>query len=182
MYNTEYLGDFYSLNDTLSVVVDNSSIHVNPSREKDSHGLGLYADGVAIESNNSSFSAHALDGIHIESLSTTWTSTEDVIEGNDEDGIDVGANSNMTIYGPEIWNNGSRGLAAGDGSVIDIDYARIDGNGSHGIDLENGGSLDLDNSRLLNNGGQGIQSGSPTTLNHCNLAFNGGQRDELHPD
>ena len=197
MYNTEYLGDFYSLNDTLSVVLENSSIGVNPSRDKDSHGLGLYADDVTIESSNASVSDHALDGLHVESLTTSWTSTEDVIDGNGgdgifvngdldwtstedviqdngEDGIDVGANSNLTIYGIEIWDNGARGLAAGDGSVIDIDYARIDGNGSHGIDLENGGSLDLDNSRLLNNGGQGIQSGSPTTLNHCNLAFNGG--------
>ena len=63
-----------------------------------------------------------------------------MIDGNGEDGIDVGANSNLTIYGIEIWNNGRRGLAAGDGSVIDFDYARIDGNGSHGVDLENTGS------------------------------------------
>ena len=167
------------------------------SRDKDSHGLGLYADDVTIESNNASVSDHALDGLHVESLTTSWTSTEDVIDGNGgdgifvngdldwtstedviqdngEDGIDVGANSNLTIYGIEIWNNGARGLAAGDGSVIDFDYARIDGNGSHGVDLENTGTLNMDNCRLLNNGGQGIQSGSPTTLNHCNLAFNGG--------
>ena len=87
MYNTEYLGDFYSLNDTLSVVLENSSIGVNPSRDKDSHGLGLYADDVTIESNNASVSDHALDGLHVESLTTSWTSTEDVIDGNGGDGI-----------------------------------------------------------------------------------------------
>ena len=197
LHNTAFIGDFHSANDSLSVNLDNSSIGVNPNREKDSHGLGLYADHVEIASVQSAVSGHALDGIHIESdltdwISTEtsvadngaygisvngdldWTSTEDVIDGNGEDGVDVGANSNLTMYGPEIWNNGARGLAAADGSVIDLDYARIEGNGSHGVDLENTGTLNMDNCRLLNNSGQGIQSGSPTTLNHCNLAFNGG--------
>ena len=197
LHNTTYTGDFHSVNDSLSVVLDNSSIAKNANREKDGHGLGLYADDVVLESVNASIASHSLDGLHIESETTAWTSTEDVIDGNGgdgifvngdldwtstedviqdngEDGIDVGANSNLTIYGIEIWNNGARGLAAANGSVIDFDYARIDGNGSHGVDLENTGTMNMDNCRLLNNGGQGIQSGSPTTLNHCNLAFNGG--------
>ncbi|MDA0946599.1 MAG: choice-of-anchor D domain-containing protein, partial [Bacteroidetes bacterium] len=197
LHNVAFNGDFHSVNDSLAVVLENSSILKNGAREKESHGLGLYADHVVIQSTQSTFANHDLDGVHIESELTDWTSTEtlisgngadgvsvngdldwtsteDIVQGNGEDGIDAGANSNITMFGPEIWENEGRGLAAAEGSVIDIDYARIDGNGGHGIDLENGGSLDLDNSRLLNNGGQGIQSGSPTTLNHCNLAFNGG--------
>ena len=197
LHNVAFMGDFHSVNDSLSVVIENSSIGKNAARERESHGLGLYANHVEMQTTQSAFANHDLDGVHIESDFTgwtsmevsisgngadgvsvngdlDWTSTEDIVQGNGEDGIDAGANSNITMFGPEIWENEGRGLAAGEGSAVDLDYARIDGNGSHGVDLESGGSLDLANSRLLNNGGQGIQSGSPTTLNHCNLAFNGG--------
>ena len=197
--NSTFKGELLCVNDSLSLQIESSVFRGSDLENLIHNNHGVFVCGTYFELDtwNSSISQHALDGIHIVSGLTDWTSTEtslvdngadgisvsgdldwtsteDVIDGNGEDGVDAGANSNLTMYGPEIWNNGARGLAAAGGSVIDLDYARIDGNGSHGVDLENTGTLNMDNCRLLNNGGQGIQSGSPTTLNHCNLAFNGG--------
>ena len=40
------------------------------------------------------------------------------MDGNESDGVDVGASSSLTMYGPEIWNNGSRRTVYGIRSII----------------------------------------------------------------
>jgi len=197
LYNSTFTGDFHSLNDTLNVVLENSQLLGNHDREKDSHGLGLYADHVSFTMTNSTISGHALDGVHIESTTATLNldgsslsdngtdglevngdldlqATECSINGNGEDGIDAGANSNMTILGCSISNNGARGVSAGDESILDLDYLYIDDNTGAGVDLEDGGTMLMNNSRLRGNSGAGIESGSPVTVTYCDVAYSGG--------
>ena len=220
MVESEFVGDFHSVGDSLDVVLNNSTILTNTNRAKDSHGLGLYANHVNLITQNSSIAGHSLDGIHIESLTTDWTDENSLVSGNGEDGInvngdivwnssdsevlsngadgilvsgdldldateldvngngtdgiDVGANSNLTLYGARIQDNGARAIGAQTGSVIDLDYVLMDDNGGRGIDLAASGALSLGNCRLRGNGAEGIHSGSPVSVNHCDIAFSGG--------
>ena len=73
MFESTYNGDFYSVDNSIDVVLENSSILGNEARDKDSHGLGLYADHVNLITTNSTVNGHGLDGIHIESLTTEWS-------------------------------------------------------------------------------------------------------------
>ena len=50
----------------------------------------------------------------------------------------------------------------------------MDDNGGRGIDLAASGALSLGNCRLRGNGAEGIHSGSPVSVNHCDIAFSGG--------
>ena len=169
MNHSSWNGSFHVFSpDTVNIILDSSIISSSSSG-----GVTAWVNQLNLNSVASSFLNNSSFGIRVHG-ELTWVSVEDVIASNGGDGVDAGANSNLSLFGLEIWNNGARGLMAADGSVIDLDYARIDGNGSHGVDLENTGTLNMDNCRLLNNGGQAIQSGSPIILNHCNLAFNGG--------
>ena len=44
LFESTYNGDFHSVGDSINVVLENSAILVNEARDKDCHGLGLYAD------------------------------------------------------------------------------------------------------------------------------------------
>ena len=215
-----YNGDFHSVGDSIDVLLENRTILGNTNRDKDSHGLGLYANHVSLTTLNSSVIGHSLDGVHIASLTTDWTDENSLVldngedgidvngdiawnssnsellnnggdgilvsgdldldaaeldvNGNGTDGIDVGANSNLTLYGARIQDNGARAIGAQTGSVIDLDYVLMDDNGGRGIELAASGALSLGNCRLRGNGAEGIHSGSPVSVNHCDIAFSGG--------
>ena len=197
LFGSAYNGDFHSVGDSIDVMLENSTILVNEARDKDSHGLGLYADHISLSTTISTVGGHGLDGIHIESLTTDWTdenslvsdnsedgiyvngdldmdATELDVNGNGTDGVDVGANSNLTLYGARIQDNGARAIGAQTGSVIDLDYVLMDDNGDRGIELAASGALSLGNCRLRGNDAGGIHSGSPVSVNHCDIAFSGG--------
>ena len=89
LFESTYNGDFHSVGDSIDVVLENSAILVNEARDKDSHGLGLYADHVNLSTHNSTVSGHGLDGIHIESLTTDWSDQNGLLDGNGADGIAV---------------------------------------------------------------------------------------------
>ena len=200
LHNTTYTGDFHSVNDSLSVVLDNSSIAKNTTRDKDSHGLGLYADDVTIESNNASVSDHALDGLHVESLTTSWTSTEDVIDGNGGDGIYVNGDLDWTSTEDVIDGNGGDGIHTNAVLTLTADSLFVTGNAGDGIEApgdsssatmyqvqfaDNGGdgirlsgsnnTMDVDYSFFRDNGGDGIDMGSGSTLAVDNslIGYNG---------
>ena len=164
LHNSNLTGDFHSVNDSLSVVLDNSSIAKNANRDKDSHGLGLYADDAVLESVNASIASHSLDGLHIESETTAWTSTEDVIDGNGGDGIYVDGDLAWTSTEDVIDGNG------GDGIYVDGDLAWtstedvIDGNGEDGIDVGANSNLTIYGIEIWNNGARGLAAGDGSVI------------------
>ena len=96
------------------------------------------------------------------------------ITENGAHGIDLGTNANLSLLGARIQGNGGRAISAQSESVIDLDYVLMDDNGGRGIELAANGALSLGNCRLRGNGAEGIHSGSPVSVNHCDIAFSGG--------
>ena len=200
LLESNYNGDFHSVGDTIDVVLENSTIQGNDSRDKDSHGLGLYANHVKLTTENSIMAGHSLDGIHIESTTTTWTSVQSTSEGNGQDGVDINGGLNWESQSDVIASNASRGLAVSgnvewtsnqstladngnDGFVIggsavwnsvqDV----ISGNGSEGLTVSGTLALDADSTFVTGNGSHGIEalgSNSDVTLYQSQLKDNGG--------
>ena len=98
LFESVYYGDFHSVGDSIGVMLDNSTILVNEARDKDSHGLGLYADHINLSTTNSTVSGHDLDGIHIMSSTTTWTDENSLVSDNGEDGIDVNGDISLELF------------------------------------------------------------------------------------
>ena len=123
-------------------------------------------------SSNSEVLSNGADGIVLNGV-LDLDATELDVNGNGTDGIDVGDNSNLTLYGARIQGNGARAIGAQTGSIIDLDYVLMDDNSGRGIDLAASGALSLGNCRLRGNGAEGVHSGSPVSVNHCDIAFSG---------
>ncbi|MDC0600290.1 choice-of-anchor D domain-containing protein [Flavobacteriales bacterium] len=174
LHESTFNGDFHSVGDSIEVALDNSVIVGNGSRDKDSHGLGIYANHVNLTTLNSNASGHGLDGIHIESLTTDWSATETDVNNNGQDGIEAGASSDLALYGVRIQDNGGRGVAVLDGASLDLDYVLIDDNGGRGIDMGANGQLNADYLRICDSGEEGIYSASSSNISHSNIGFNTG--------
>ena len=197
LFESTFIGDFESVQDSLEVILNNSSVNRGDARAKQGHGLGLYADHVQLSTHNATVGGHALDGIHVSSLTMDWINENSLIMQNGEDGIDVngnlelvaseldvidngmdglqvGENSNLTVIGARIQDNGARAISAQTGSVIELDYVLMDDNGGRGIELGTSGALSLGNCRLRGNDAEGIYSGSPVSIDHSDIAFSGG--------
>jgi hypothetical protein len=156
LVESTYNGDFHSVGDSIEVVLENSAILVNEARDKDSHGLGLYADHVNLTTTNSTVNGHGLDGIHIESLTTEWSDQNGLVEGNGEDGVDVNGDLSWNSSDSEVLINGADGIVvSGD---LDLDATELDliGNGANGLDVGEGSNLTLYGVRIQDNGGRGI--------------------------
>ena len=136
MFASTYNGDFHSVGDSIDVVLENSAILVNEARDKDSHGLGLYADHVNLTTTNSTVNGHGLDGIHIESLTTEWSDQNGLVEGNGTDGIFVNGDLDLVATELDVTGNGADGLDVGEGSNLMVYGARIQENEGRAIDAE----------------------------------------------
>ncbi|MDB0025472.1 right-handed parallel beta-helix repeat-containing protein [Flavobacteriales bacterium] len=199
LVESTYNGDFHSVSDTLDVVLENSAILGNETREKDSHGLGLYANHVNLTTENSIIAGHSLDGIHIESTTTIWNSVQDVISDNGSEGLTVtgtltldadstfvtgngshgiealGSNSDATLYQSQLKDNGGDGIRlTGSGSDLEADYSFVRDNGGDAVEMGSSGTLRMDNCLLGYNDGYGIRSSGAVDLNYMNILHNGG--------
>ena len=183
LFESTYNGEFHSVGDSIEVVLNNSDIAINEEREKDSHGLGLYANHVNLTTENSSIASHSLDGIHIESTTTNWNSNESTTQENGQDGVDVNGALNWESESDMIASNDSRGLAVSGALTLDADSTFLTGNGSHGIEaLGSNSDVTLYQSQLKDNGGDGIRltgSGSDLEADYSFVRDNGGDAVEM---
>jgi hypothetical protein len=184
----------------LSVTLNNSLITKNADREKDSHGLGLYADHTELALENSTIANHALEGIHVRSNSNEASFTNSTIQGNFANGIEIDGDLNMTSSSLTILDNASNGILVGQTLTLDADSLIIQGNamdglaasgsnsdvtlyqsfirdnGSDGIRLlGSNNTMDVDYSFFRDNGGDGMDMGSGSTLEVDNslIGYNG---------
>jgi|GEM_PF-3348983 len=201
-----YFGDFYSVSDSLLVVLESSAIQSNNTREKNSYGLGLYANDVNLITHQTEFGGHFLDGIHIESSITNWYSNNSAVTGSHHDGVDINGSLNwesesdliasnasrgLAVSGDVVWtstqstvaDNGSEGLMASGALTLDADSTFVTGNGSHGIEAMGSNSeVTLYQSQLKDNGGDGIRlmgSGSDLEADYSFVRDNGGDAVEM---
>ncbi|MDA9755819.1 right-handed parallel beta-helix repeat-containing protein [Flavobacteriales bacterium] len=200
-----YNGDFHSVGDSIDVVLENSAILGNETRDKDSHGLGLYADHVNLTTTNSTVSGHGLDGVHIESMTTDWISSQTTLEGNGEDGMEVNGDlvwhsesdkveSNLArglaVSGNAEWlsttstiaDNGNEGFTIGGNAFWNSFQDVVTQNGLQGFTASGALTLEADSTFVTGNGSHGIEamgSNSDVTLYQCQLKENGGDGIQL---
>ena len=139
----------------------------------DGQGIMLTSQDIQWNSAESTMTNNGKSGVIVRG-NREFNATELEVNGNGVHGLDLGANSNLSLFGARIQGNEGRAIGALAGSVIDLDYVLMDDNGGRGIDLAASGALSLGNCRLQGNGTEGIHSGSPVSVNHCNIAFSGG--------
>ena len=152
LLESSLMGDFHSVGDSIDVVIENSTIVGNDARDKDSHGLGLYADYVNTTTNNSMIVGNALDGIHLESLNTDWA--DEIALKAAEDGVDG------TVIYPEFHrlrnhNNGADGIYVNGDIELDATELDVNGNGTDGLDVGANSNLTL-TGHASNNGARAI--------------------------
>ena len=188
LYNSTFTGDFHSVNDTLNVVLENSQLLGSEEREKDSHGLGLYADHVNLTITNTTISGHALDGVYVltddlilntensnvENNGTQgyqvegdllWNSNQDTITENGFDGMHLIGNLDWISQNDVVSGNGGDGLDIS-GDVTWTSYVdEVNNNGGTGIDITGTLTLEADSSEWMGNSGDGVvATGSNSSL------------------
>ena len=89
MTNTNFNGDIQVLNDSITVLLESSSITKNTARTKNSIGLGLYGERVDVSITNSLLTNHDRDGLRIHADSVTINSEEIILSNNGEDGVHI---------------------------------------------------------------------------------------------
>ena len=184
LFESTYNGDFHSVGDSIDVVLENSAILVNEARDKDSHGLGLYADHVNLSTHSSTVSGHGLDGIHIESLTTEWSDQNGLLDGNGADGIAVNGDLDLVATELDVTGNGTDGIFVnGDLDLVATELDVI-GNGADGLDVGEGSNLTLYGVRIQDNGGRGIGAlaGCMIDLDYVLIDDNGGRGIDMGPN
>ena len=130
--------------------------------------------GSAVFSGDSCF----VDNSEMTSLSIISGSSQVTINNSDfsndnsADAVYVsGSQNSISIFATEFVECLS-GVNSVGSNFIDVSYSRFSGC-NKGLFLPSTG-LSMTNSMIWNCSEQGVYCGSPTILNHCNLAFNGG--------
>ena len=170
MIESTLKGDFHSVGDTIDVLLENSSFFRNENQDKDSHGLGLYANHVNLTTQNSSIAGHSLDGIHIESTTTNWNSNQSTSEGNGQDGVDVNGALTWESESDVIATNASRGLAVSGDVEWTSTQSTIADNGNDGFVIGGNAAWNSAQDVISSNGSEGLTvSGALTSMRTARL-------------
>ena len=173
--NSEFNGDFHSLNDSVAVVLENSLIAKGTPNPKNSHGVALYGNAAEVSMTQSTISGHEMEGLHLQVNETHGEILNSTIESNGANGIEVEGSLSLSSDHFTVQGNGSNGIDVSQTLDWQSDFDVVADHGDNGVTVGSALTLVADSLEVVGNFSNGIVatgSNSDVTLYQCNLHQN----------
>ena len=169
---SNFFGDFHSVNDSLTIQLENSDLGKNLERNKLGHGLACYGQFSEVQLNNSTIEHHGIDGIHLRTSQSDALVENSIINSNFSNGFEVIGSLNLISDSFLIGDNGSNGIDVSQTFDWQSDFDLVADNGDNGVTVGSTFTLVADSLEVVGNFSNGIVasgSNSDVTLYQCNL-------------
>ena len=114
------------------IKLSNSTAQVNGSQIQNNQGLGVNASGSMLTMNQSEVSGHPGDAVVL-GANSQGTIIGSQIHDNGQRGLFIVQSSSMTMSNTTISKNGAEGVSLASGSIAQISGSTIEQNASYGI-------------------------------------------------